>query len=84
MASFNVSLPDDVILRLKEKLAPHGYTVEEFASSSLSSFADAGECISPELEATLLAALDSPLLEASQIDWEEKIRRLEASRGTAK
>ena len=79
MATFTVSLPDDVATRLKDKLAAHGYTVEAFASDSLRSFADAGELIAPELEAKLLAALDTPLLEAHQVDWDAKVRRLQAA-----
>lgn len=76
MVTVTVSLPDHVIARLKAKLEPHGYTVEQFASSSLSGFAAAGEPVTPELEAKLLDALDSPLLHADQIDWEAKVRRL--------
>lgn len=78
MKTVNVSLPDDVIDRLKAKLEPHGYTVEQFATSSLSGFADAGEFISPELESRLLQALSSPLLDAGDIDWDAKVRRLES------
>ena len=70
MATFTVSLPDDVASRLRDKLATHGYTIEGFASDSLRSFADAGELIAPELEATLVHALDTPLLEAAQVDWD--------------
>ena len=76
MATVTVSLPDDVLARLKAKLAPHGYTVEQFVSSSLSGFADAGECIPADLEVKLLQALDSPLLEPSEIDWNAKAERL--------
>ncbi len=79
MTTFNVSLPDEVAKRLREKLEPHGYTVEQFASSSLAGFANAGESVSPELEAKLLAALDTPVKDAHQIDWEAKIRRLQSS-----
>ena len=78
MATVTVSVPDDVIARLRAKLARHGYSVEDFASASLQSFADAGEVITPELEAKLLHALDTPLLEAGQVDWEAKVRRLRA------
>lgn len=84
MATLNVSLPDDVIARLKEQLEPHGYTVEQFATSSLASFADAGQLITPELEAKLLAALDMPLLDAQEVDFDAKVRRLEATRGQGK
>jgi hypothetical protein len=76
MATFTVSLPDDVVGRLKDKLAPHGYTIEGFASDSLRGFADAGELIAPDLEAKLIQALDTPLLDAGQIDWEAKVRRV--------
>ena len=62
MATLTVSLPDEVVARLREKLEPHGYSVEEFATSSLSGFADMGEFISNELETQLLQALSSPLL----------------------
>lgn len=78
MATFTVSLPDDVVARLRTRLAPHGYTVEEFASHSLTSFADAGEVISHELEAKLLHALQTPLLNANQVDWDAKIRHLQS------
>jgi hypothetical protein len=79
MTTLNVSLPDDVMARLKAKLEPHGCTVEQFAASSLSGFADAGEVVSPELEARLLAALNTPLLEANQVDWDAKVVRLQAN-----
>jgi hypothetical protein len=79
MTTLNVSLPDDVLARLKAKLEPLGCTVEQFAATSLSGFADAGEFVSPELEAKLLDALRTPLLEPSQIDWDAKIERLWAS-----
>lgn len=79
MSTVIVSLPDEVLARLKEKLEPHGYTVEQFASLSLAGFADAGELIAPELEAKLLDALDSPLADAGSIDWDAKVRRLQAS-----
>lgn len=78
MTTVTVSLPDEIVARLREKLEPHGYTVEEFASSSLAGFADSGELISPELEAQLLSALDSPLVDTGGIDWAAKIRRLQA------
>jgi hypothetical protein len=79
MTTLNVSLPDDVLARLKAKLEPHGCTVEQFAASSLSGFADTGELVSPELEAKLLDALRTPLLEPTQIDWDAKIERLRAT-----
>ena len=75
MATFTVSLPDDVASRPADKLAAHGYTVEGFASDSLRSFADAGEFIAPELEAKLLHALRTPLLDSDQVDWDAKVRR---------
>ena len=68
MTTLNVSLPDDVLARLKAKLEPHGCTVEQFAASSLSGFADAGEFVSEELEAKLLDALRTPLREGTSID----------------
>ena len=80
MATVTVSLPDDVVARLKAKLEPHGYTLEQFASSSLAGFADAGELIPRALEAKLLQALDAPLLDADQIDWAAKVRRIEELR----
>jgi hypothetical protein len=79
MATLNVSLPDDVFARLKAKLEPHGCTVEQFAASSLSGFADTGELVSPALEAKLLDARRTPRLEPTQIDWDAKIARLRAS-----
>ncbi len=61
-----------MVARLRKKLEPHGYTVESFSSSSLSSFAEAGECIPPELEASLLASLQSPLFSGDEVDWDKK------------
>jgi hypothetical protein len=78
MATLNVSLPDHVLARLRAKLEPHGCTAEQFAQSSLSAFAEDGEFVSPEMEAKLLAALRTPLLDAPQIDWN---RRAQPRRG---
>jgi hypothetical protein len=80
MASITVKLSDDVYAELKAKLGQHGYSVEQFVESSLHNFLDAGTPLSPELEQKVLDALDSPLLNAEQIDWDAKIRRLEAQR----
>ena len=81
MATFTVSLPDDLACRLKDKLAAHGYTVEGFAADSLRNFAETGELIAPELEAKLLESLQAPLLDAHQIDWDAKIRRRHVAPG---
>ena len=76
-----VSLPDSVAAKLTQKLAAHGYTLEQFAASSLSSFAESGAPVSPEIEKKLLEALESPLLNAQDIDWAAKATRLGEASG---
>ena len=80
MATLKVSIPAEVLRKLKPQLARHGYTIEQYLQSSLASLADAGRPISGALEEKLIESLNSPLLRADHINWDAKIRRIRAMR----
>ena len=79
MTTLKVSVPDKLYKRLQSKLARNGRSVEDLVLSWLRSVEDA-QPISAQMEAKLLEGLRSPLMDADEIDWDEKIRRVRAMR----
>jgi plasmid stability protein len=80
MATLTIELPDDLRRRIDVRAAEGGYArVEDYLRDFIlvNTETDSGaEPISPELEARLLRALDTPLREMTGADWDEKRRAL--------
>ncbi|HEY2587713.1 MAG TPA: hypothetical protein VGI81_18345 [Tepidisphaeraceae bacterium] len=77
MATATIQPPDDVIRLATARAAAAGHrSVDEYIRALVLADAEAG--ISPEVEAHLLAAVDTPSREMTAADWDEKRRTLSA------
>lgn len=77
MTTATIQLPEEIKQLALARAAASGHaSLDEYLQSLI--MADAAHPISPELEAHLLAALETPCREIATSDWEEK-RRLVAA-----
>lgn len=80
MATLTIELPDDLRRTIDTRAAEGGYArVEDYLRDFIlvnTASASGAEPISAELEARLLRALDTPLREMTDADWDEKRRAL--------
>ena len=74
MTTLSVPLPDDLLRAARQKLAGHAgdLSVEEFVLHALHGLVDDGVPLDPSTESLVLQGLQTPLLNAGQVDWDAK------------
>jgi len=73
--SSTITLPEHIKQLADARIATRGYSsLDEYVQALI--LADSAEPIPPELETHLLRALQTPAIELTDADWDEKRRRL--------
>jgi hypothetical protein len=76
MTMLKLSVPDDLMRRVKARLGEKGKAnVEEYLLSVMEALTMDGEPIDAETEAKLLEGIDSPRVKMTDSDWRRKLRR---------
>jgi len=84
MATLTLSVPDDLLRRVKSTLTRSGNAnIKEYLLSVMEAMTMEGEPIDKETEAKLLEGLDSPLLKMTEADWKSLHNRVARHRKPA-